>query len=117
MKTIEATIYKCDHCRKIYQVKHACERHEKVCWKNPANHYACFDCVFLDKSRETLDGGMSHGISVRTFRCKKLDKDMHTIIAVVRRLECVDHTELMPLKCEHRKDDIDQWFEQNPDSI
>jgi hypothetical protein len=108
----ELTIYRCGHCRKMYQMKYACERHERRCWKNPANQYACFDCVFLNKDRETIDGGMSSGLSVRTFRCTKLEKDMHTVIAVVRRLECVDHTELMPLQCEHRKTDMDDFFHE-----
>jgi hypothetical protein len=115
MITEQKTIHRCGHCRKLYLVKGACERHEKRCWKNPNNQYACFDCQFLVKDRETIDGGMSHGISVRTFHCLKLDKPMHTVIAVVRRLECVDHTELMPLQCEHRKTDVDAWFEQNPE--
>lgn len=111
----QKTIYRCDHCKKLYLVKHACERHENICWQNPKNHYACFDCLFLEKGRHTIDSGADYGISVRTFVCTKLDKEMHTVIAVARKLQCVDNTELMPLQCEHRKDYVDQYFENNDD--
>jgi hypothetical protein len=110
----EKTIYRCGHCRKLYLVKGACERHEQRCWRNPVNQYACFDCKFLVKDRERISSDMGFTTEVRRFHCSKLDKDMHTVIAVIRKLEVVGHTELMPLKCEHRKDDIDEWFEKNP---
>lgn len=43
------TIYKCEHCRKVYQRKDAAERHETKCKKNPENNRACFGCKFLEK--------------------------------------------------------------------
>jgi hypothetical protein len=115
MANIITQVYQCEHCRKLYRRRGDCERHEFRCWKNPKNHYACFDCVFMEKGRETLDGGMSDGLTVRTFRCTKLEKDLHTVIAVARKLECVSHTELMPLTCDSRKTDVDKWFDENPD--
>lgn len=41
--------YKCDFCGKKYEVRHACERHENACKKNPENDRACFKCKLLDK--------------------------------------------------------------------
>jgi hypothetical protein len=110
----EVTLYQCEHCKKKYLQKHACEKHEKYCWHNPANHYACFDCNFLVKDRTQSDN--SYGTySERTFHCSKLDKAMHSIKAEKINHACLGHTELMPLQCEHRKDDIDTFFEQNPE--
>jgi hypothetical protein len=42
-------IYKCEHCRKLYQVKRFAEFHEQCCNKNPDNKRACFGCKFLVK--------------------------------------------------------------------
>lgn len=42
-------IYKCEYCRKIYQIKRFAESHEKMCKKNPENNRACFGCNFLQK--------------------------------------------------------------------
>lgn len=111
MKQFERTVYECDHCKKRYFVKHACVKHEKYCWSNPANHYACFDCKFLVKDREIYDAGPYHSVSVRTFTCTKLDKQMHSIKAEKLNHSCLGHTELMPLQCEHRKDEIDDYFD------
>ena len=47
-------IYKCEYCRKIYQVKRFAEAHEVVCKKNPDNNRACFGCEFLEKKEKTL---------------------------------------------------------------
>ena len=41
--------YKCEHCRKLYQIKRACEKHERSCFKNPDNKRACFDCALCVK--------------------------------------------------------------------
>tara|TARA_R110000796_G_scaffold88978_1_gene192345 strand:+ start:2235 stop:2600 length:366 start_codon:yes stop_codon:yes gene_type:complete len=40
-------IYKCEHCRKVYQRKHACISHEPKCRKNPVNIPKCNNCNFL----------------------------------------------------------------------
>lgn len=104
------TIHRCEHCRKLYLVKSAAEKHEKYCWKNPANHYACFECKFLVKDRaDNTDG--TYKWSERTFHCSKLDKALHSIKAVKINHACLGHTELMPITCEHRKDYIDDYFD------
>lgn len=48
MIEIEMTIYKCEHCGKIYQRKFYCLKHEETCRKNPANQRPCFDCECLE---------------------------------------------------------------------
>lgn len=50
MKTETKEIYKCDHCNKLYQRKHACILHEKYCSRNPDIERACFNgCAHLHK--------------------------------------------------------------------
>lgn len=44
-------IYKCGHCRKVYQKKGFCESHEKSCLKNPNNYRPCFGCNHLSKRK------------------------------------------------------------------
>ena len=54
MITETKEIYKCEHCRKIYQIKRFAEAHEEMCKKNPENKRACFGCKFLEKKETTL---------------------------------------------------------------
>ena len=42
-------IYKCEYCRKLYQMKHFCISHESTCMKNPVNFRACIGCNNLKK--------------------------------------------------------------------
>ncbi len=49
MITETREIYKCEHCRKLYQRKNACEKHEKGCGHNPDNWRACHECLELGK--------------------------------------------------------------------
>jgi hypothetical protein len=37
------TVYKCDHCGKIYRRKWSCEQHEPKCFYNPATR-SCASC-------------------------------------------------------------------------
>lgn len=36
--------YRCEFCRKLYELKRYAESHEKGCKKNPANNRPCFYC-------------------------------------------------------------------------
>jgi len=54
MKSEFKEIYKCDHCNKLYQRKHACIKHEIACHKNPENHRVCFGCMHLCKKKKKL---------------------------------------------------------------
>lgn len=96
----EATVYKCGHCRKHYLVKHACERHEKYCAKNPNNQHACFSCDHLVKDKEDVE---QHNGNIAwtqvTFHCSKLDKYLHSFKAEQRGHSCLGDTERMPLEC------------------
>lgn len=45
MKIIKVeAVYRCSYCNKLYQMKHACEKHEAGCWGNPKNRAMCFSC-------------------------------------------------------------------------
>jgi hypothetical protein len=70
-------IYKCEHCRKIYQNKRFAILHEEMCKKNPENKRACFGCKNLSKKEKVLyyDHPMGGEIT-RTFElchCSKKD--------------------------------------------
>ena len=68
--------YKCEHCRKLYQIKSACATHEIACNKNPENDRACFGCVFLRKEKHEEE----EPYITRTFDffyCDKLDHFVH----------------------------------------
>lgn len=83
MKTIEnVTLYKCDHCGKNLQMKHAMIKHEKSCYYNPENTTVCIGCKFLDKKDidlyyEMFDG--EHVRSVNVFYCSKIDSALFPI--------------------------------------
>ena len=57
-------IYKCEFCRKLYQIKSACQKHEPNCRKNPLNKQRCLEgCKHLIKKEitfmyDTYIGGM-----------------------------------------------------------
>ena len=42
-------IYKCEYCKKIYQIKRFAVQHELRCCKNPDNKRPCFDCPMMVK--------------------------------------------------------------------
>jgi hypothetical protein len=67
-------VYNCDHCNKMYQRKHACEQHEKDCFKNPINHRPCLDCMNLTMIEQTIYGndwtGGETQTKVNAFFCR-----------------------------------------------
>jgi hypothetical protein len=104
MKEQVRPVFKCDHCSKFYLRKHACVTHEKYCGKNPENWHACFDCKFLEVDRNNSDEGYAE----KTFRCTKLEKDLHTFKAEKINHSCLGYTERMPLQCPNKA--IDNLF-------
>lgn len=76
--------YKCDHCSKLYQKKHACSDHEEICLKNPENYKPCLDsCEFLKRKEIEYYTGFDDYHSgepvykkTKGFHCSKLDKLM-----------------------------------------
>lgn len=80
MKTLEKTIYRCDHCGKNYFIKSACERHEPKCPKNEINKRQCFGCGNLTKKIipyyfDTFQGESKRMVNV--FFCEKIDSALH----------------------------------------
>ena len=95
MKIETRTIYKCDHCNKLYQMRHWCEIHEEGCFHNPDNHRDCFTCVHLIKKDHEIsfDTYMGEQCENRTlFYCKKIDSFLY------------------PPKVEAKRN----WFETHP---
>jgi len=80
MKIETREIYKCDFCRKLYQVKTACEKHELYCNSNPDNKTICHDCEHCNVRTVTvpLGYGDMNGNEVEgeraLFHCNKLDE-------------------------------------------
>ena len=76
--------YKCDHCGKLYQKKHACEKHEnKLCRKTPNNNHPCWSCPHLNDSVEdTFIGDDPYSgevwIKSKAFYCKKKEVNLYS---------------------------------------
>lgn len=75
------TIYRCDHCNKLYLTAGPVARHEQYCPRNPANAHACFGCENLIVGEETAEGRR-----LRTFTCAAFDRRMYSYVAERRRL-------------------------------
>jgi len=88
-------IYKCEYCRRLYQLKRFCVQHEISCTKNPENKRDCFECKHLNKKEaivyfDTYGHEVEHKVDL--FHCNKFD------------------TFLYPPKVERKKN----WFETDP---
>ena len=80
MITETKEIYKCSHCRKLYQIKTACINHEKGCHKSPYNERVCFNCPFLDKKFTTIHYDTGYGEderSIELLHCSKIDSFLY----------------------------------------
>jgi hypothetical protein len=76
MKIVTKEIYKCDYCRKAYQIKRACEYHEKMCKKNPVNDRLCLHCNHFEKKdveHYEYYGDNDHKVNLSVFYCKAKD--------------------------------------------
>ena len=83
MKQEIKTIYRCDFCNKMYQVKPAAEKHELGCFYNPNNKRACLNCNHLTKKETTVtDGYCSNGDertkALQLFYCNAKKIFLHT---------------------------------------
>ena len=110
MITETKEIYKCEHCRKVYQVKRFAEGHELMCKKNPENKRACFGCNFLAKKDVTLHEdhpmGGSYTFQINILFCAK--KSIHVYPPKVEikgnHIDLGDEfNEPMPKDCEFYK--------------
>jgi len=103
------TLYICQHCRKPYQVKHACERHEPICIKNPEYKSACGGCTFCQEVEkeyyfDAYDG--EHTKVTKGFLCTKLNQKMYPPKVVRKGIldnypESFEGEVCMPKECEH----------------
>lgn len=110
MKTKQITAYSCDHCNKLYQRKHSCERHEDLCYKNPENKRPCFDCPFLTKEPYEEDRPYGSYTIGNFFFCSKKE---HFLISpyTQKKGNGVEDAELMPLVCgEQLKQQLNRLF-------
>ena len=122
MKVETREIYKCDHCKKMYQLKRFCERHELMCYKNPDNNRACYGCMFLvEKTEEVYSGvGNPYGeegtINVKVLYCSKKDVFVYPPkVAVKRNMFDMGEksNEEMPKECDLFKNGFEDFEDIN----
>ena len=106
MKEKNITAYFCSHCNKLYQRKHACIDHEKLCMSNPEIERACYSCIHFEKKdiRYYFDSypGEDHR-KLSLLHCKKLDKFLYPpkVEAKKNWFDLGDEfNEPMPKKCD-----------------
>jgi len=108
MKQVDnVSLWFCDHCNKLYRVRHACTKHEKFCNRNPANRHPCFHyCIHLSKGEESDYDGYNKRTS---FYCKIRKVELYSYIAERIGHPIIDYEEVdrMPLRCEHFEDDCE----------
>lgn len=100
--------YKCEHCRRLFQVERYAIKHEASCKKNPLNIRACFDCKFCEKMKADvlLNYGDEFGRQVEAYRdlfyCSKKDEYLLPPKAEHKgnAYETDKSNEPMPLSCE-----------------
>lgn len=107
MITETKQVYKCEHCRKMYQLKRFAEMHELLCVKNPDNKRACFGCKFLNKKETVVyyDSPMGGELTRTLSLCHCSKKE---VFVYPPRVEIkgnmvdlgYDSNEPMPVSCE-----------------
>lgn len=126
MITETREIYKCEHCRKMYQVKSACIRHELRCDKNPETHRACYGCNFLKEERVDVNfiamqpyGEDEYTEEKKILFCSKLNvykyppKIEHSLRGAYLQEDIGDGevaNEPMPKDCPHSNYEFDLGF-------
>lgn len=106
MKIETKEVYRCDHCRKLYQKKYACENHEAACKKRPDYLRPCHSCRALNKRDATVTidtyiGEQERGVSV--LHCAKRDCFIYppSVAAKGNWFDMGDESnEEMPKQCE-----------------
>lgn len=105
-------IHKCGHCRKVYQIKKACEQHELSCKKRPDYLRPCHNCIVLEKKKETIWAGYGdlQGNEVErvvnVLFCSKKDCFIHppSVASKGNAFEMGEKLNIeMPKKCEDFK--------------
>lgn len=105
MKTEVRTIYRCDHCNKLYLNRKACKTHEKRCFHNPDNYRVCYDCEYLTKkaAKSIKQDEDNNHVVYSLFYCTKINKFTHPpkVDQKGNRKELVSHVSIpMKRKCK-----------------
>ena len=108
MKIEIKEMYKCEYCNKLYQLKHFCEKHEKICKKNPENDRPCFSCVHLSKKDVVFYeycGDIEHKVNLSCLYCEKKEVFLHTPQNEIKgnALELGEGNLPMPKECDLKK--------------
>lgn len=99
MKTKEVTLYICEHCKKKYFRKKACEVHESMCYYNPENKTTCYGCRFLAKKETDVDGDGYVTIRKKLFFCNKKEVFLHPPRYRNTHYDLAEENVTMPLEC------------------
>lgn len=116
MKERQLTIYFCDHCNKLYQRKHACEKHERRCMSNPENERKCWSCKYRSIRRAYwCEDSYGHEVerSMDMSFCSKLSSFIHTPITEHKgnAIDLGDYYNVpMRKNCEFYKHEFDDAF-------
>lgn len=106
MITEKKEIYKCEFCRKIYQMKRAAEFHELICTKNPTNKRPCFGCDNIEKrdivKYEDYYGGNEVKRTINVLYCKAKDVYLYPPKVEIKNnaLDFGETNEPMPKDCD-----------------
>lgn len=112
------SIYICEHCKKRYFKKHACEKHEVICYSNPVNFRACSGCDYLHQIENTVYFDTFNGEGSRKFKsfeCTKLKKILYPFKVEAKGLlnkypESFEDQEPMPKHCDKHSDLTNDWL-------
>lgn len=104
-------VYKCEYCRKLYQVKSAAARHELMCAKNPVNDRVCFGCGYLSKKEISIDSDDDYGGPdlLNLLWCSKINSFLYPPQVEIKNTyyDLGDESnEPMRTECEHYEDDV-----------
>lgn len=99
------TLYFCEHCGRRYVLKHACEKHENVCTRNPENIPICYRCEYFDVKQCIFESGYDYvGHKYRSMYCNKLEEEMRPITSFKKGNSILGQTPpdmVTPKNCDH----------------
>ena len=111
MITKTKSIYYCEHnpCKKKNYSKNAMEKHESICFFNPANKVACSDCLHCEPTKVAInETEYSRGTDINAFYCSKRGVNIYPKKAerlVLKYPETFEDQIPMPKECEFWKSD------------
>lgn len=109
MKSELRMVHKCEYCGKNYLHKGHCQKHEDICFKNPENDRACFNCIFLKKKDTEVTwenyNGTERSRPVSMFHCEKIDSFIYPPKVEIKgnALDTGENNAPMPKQCEHQR--------------